>query len=145
MGAWVLLALLAGAVLPLQAGVNAELARVVGGPVRSALVSFAVGTLALFLLALLLTGPSWPWGRMLQAPAWVYVGGLLGAVYVVSVIVLAPRLGPLLTFALVIAGQLLASLLLEHLGLLYARQPVNLPRLLGLLLVLLGAYLVRRF
>lgn len=92
MGAWVLLALLAGAVLPLQAGVNAELARVVGGPVRSALVSFAVGTLALFLLALLLTGPSWPWGRMLQAPAWVYVGGLLGAVYVVSVIVLAPRL-----------------------------------------------------
>ncbi|HAR68836.1 MAG TPA: EamA-like transporter family protein, partial [Thermus scotoductus] len=55
-GAWVLLALLAGAVLPLQAGVNAELARVVGGPVRSALVSFAVGTLALFLLALLLTG-----------------------------------------------------------------------------------------
>jgi len=129
----------------LQAGVNAELARVVGGPVRSALVSFAVGTLALFLLALLLTGPSWPWGRMLQAPAWVYVGGLLGAVYVVSVIVLAPRLGPLLTFALVIAGQLLASLLLEHLGLLYARHPVNLPRLLGLLLVLLGAYLVRRF
>jgi transporter family-2 protein len=107
---WALLALLAGAMLPIQAGVNAELARIVGHPVRSALVSFAVGTGAFLFLAFALTGPSWPWSRMLQAPWWVYVGGLLGAVYVVGVIALAPRLWALLAFVLVIAGQLLASL-----------------------------------
>jgi transporter family-2 protein len=142
---WALLALLAGAMLPIQAGVNAELARIVGHPVRSALVSFAVGTGALLFLAFALTGPSWPWSRMLQAPWWVYVGGLLGAVYVVGVIALAPRLGALLAFALVIAGQLLASLLLDHFGLLYPRHPVDLPRLLGAVLLLLGVLLFRRY
>ncbi len=75
----------------------------------------------------------------------MYAGGLLGAVYVVGVIALAPRLGALLTFALVIAGQLLASLLLDHLGLLYPRHPVNLPRLLGALLLLAGVVLIRRY
>jgi transporter family-2 protein len=142
---WALLALLAGAMLPIQAGVNAELARIVGHPVRSALVSFAVGTGALLFLAFALTSPSWPWSRMLQAPWWVYVGGLLGAVYVVGVIALAPRLGALLAFVLVIAGQLLASLLLDHFGLLYPRHPVNLPRLLGAVLLLLGVLLIRRY
>jgi transporter family-2 protein len=137
---WALLALLAGAMLPIQAGVNAELARIVGHPVRSALVSFAVGTGALLLLAFALTGPSWPWGRMLQAPWWVYVGGLLGAVYVVGVIALAPKLGALLT-----AGQFLASMVLDHLGLLYPRHPVNAARVLGAVLILLGVWLVRRY
>jgi transporter family-2 protein len=142
---WLLLALLAGAVLPVQAGVNAELARLLGHPVRSALVSFGVGTLALFLLSLALTGTSWPLPRMLQAPGWVYAGGLLGAVYVVGIIALAPRLGALLAFVLVIAGQLLTSLLLDHFGLLYPRHPVNLPRLLGAVLLLLGVLLIRRY
>ena len=67
---WAFLALLAGAMLPIQAGVNAELARLVGQPVRSALISFAVGTGALLLLAFALTGPSWPWGRMRTLPFW---------------------------------------------------------------------------
>jgi transporter family-2 protein len=142
---WALLALLAGAMLPIQAGVNAELARIVGHPVRSALVSFAVGTGALLLLAFALTGPSWPWGRMLQAPWWVYVGGLLGAVYVVGVIALAPKLGALLTFALLTAGQFLASMVLDHLGFLYPRHPVNAARVLGVVLILLGVWLVRRY
>jgi transporter family-2 protein len=131
--------------LPIQAGVNAELARIVGHPVRSALVSFAVGTGALLFLAFALTGPSWPWGRMLQAPWWVYVGGLLGAVYVVGVIALAPKLGALLTFALLTAGQFLASMVLDHLGLLYPRHPVNAARVLGVVLILLGVWLVRRY
>jgi len=142
---WAVLALLAGAMLPIQAGVNAELARLVGQPVRSALISFAVGTGALLLLAFALTGASWPWGRMLQAPWWVYVGGLLGVVYVVGVIVLAPKLGALLTFALLIAGQLLASLALDHLGVLYPKHPINAARVLGVLLILLGVWLVRRY
>ncbi|KIX84729.1 DMT family transporter [Thermus filiformis] len=139
-----LFALLAGAMLPVQAGVNARLAQVLEHPVRSALVSFGVGTVALLVLAYLLSGPSWPWSRALSAPLWVYAGGLLGAVYVVASIVLAPRLGALLTFALVIAGQLLASALLDHLGLLYPRRPLDPLRIVGILLLVLGVVLVRR-
>ncbi len=82
---------------------------------------------------------------MLAAPAWVYIGGLLGVVYVVAVIFLAPKLGGLLTFALAIAGQLLAALLLDHLGWLYPQRPINLLRLLGVVLLVGGVWLIRRY
>ncbi|WP_243095087.1 DMT family transporter [Thermus thalpophilus] len=137
--------LLAGAMLPIQAGVNARLAQVLEHPVRSALVSFGVGTVALFGLAWLLAGPNWPWGKALGAPGWVYVGGLLGPFYVVASIIFAPKLGALLTFALVITGQLLASLFLDHFGLLYPRHEINPMRILGVALLILGMLLIRRY
>ena len=74
----------------------------------------------------------------MRTPHWV---SPVSSVPYTSVHSMVTRAGPWSQVSL----ALLASLLLEHLGLLYARHPVNLPRLLGLLLVLLGAYLVRRF
>jgi bacterial/archaeal transporter family-2 protein len=113
---YILLSLLAGAVLPLQALINARLAAGVGSSLWAAAISFQVGALGLLLVQLALRAP-WPeLGRVASVPSWIWSGGLFGAVYVASVIASVPRLGAASVISLVIFGQLTASLLLEHFG-----------------------------
>jgi transporter family-2 protein len=77
----------AGAMLPFQFGINAQLAHWVGSPVRASLVSFVVGTLALLVVTLLFVR-GWPGSdRITGAPWWVWAGGLLGAFYVLGSVV----------------------------------------------------------
>ena len=76
---YLLFAAAAGAVLPVQAGVNAQLARFVGGPVRASFVSFLVGTIALVVLSAAILKPLPSASKLGSAPWWVWVGGLLGA------------------------------------------------------------------
>lgn len=143
---WLLLGLvlLAGALVATQAGVNAQLARHLGDPVMAAFVSFAVGTLALGLV-LLLRRPALPGAEALAAaPAWAWVGGLLGAAFVTVAVVAAPRLGAVTLVALTITGQFVASMLLDQFGLLgFPERAATLTRLAGVGLLVAGAALVR--
>ena len=139
-----LLATLAGALLPLQAGVNAQLRLTIGDPVVAALISFLVGSAALALLALAFRmpiplGAAWAGGVW-----WHWVGGLLGAVFVVMVILSAPRLGAAPLFAAVVAGRMLASVALNHYALAgFPPHPVSLQRVIGVGLVIGGVALPR--
>jgi transporter family-2 protein len=140
----VLIALAAGAGLPVQAGVNAAMARFTGRPEGAALVNFAIGLLALAAW-LVATGWRWPGGALGRAPWWAWTGGLLGAFYVAAVVLLTPRLGVATTLALAVAGQMLAALLLDHTGALgLPTHPISSTRLAGAALVALGVVLVRR-
>ncbi len=143
---WLLIALFAGAALPIQAGVNAELANWIGGPVRASAVSFAVGTVALTALALVLI-KAWPVPHRLgHAPWWVWVGGILGAVYVGSAVAAAPRLGAVALVAAVVAGQSICSVILDRLGAVgFERHPITAGRIAGLVLLVSGVALVRVF
>ena len=135
---------LAGGATALQAPTNARLATAVSSPVNAAFVSFAVGTAALGLLALALqTRPDVTAMRGLPAYAWV--GGLYGAVFVVAAAWAGPRLGVATTITLMVAGQLMLSLVLDHFGALgVPRAPISLTRLAGVALVIGGVLLVRR-
>ncbi len=143
---FLILAVLAGAMMPTQAAINNKLAMSVDSPILSAFISFAVGTIALFLY-ILATGI--PLGNLLEAKnasvvAWS--GGVLGAFFVASTITLVPRLGVALTFSLVIAGQMLVTLVIDHFGFLDVPvKEVNLPRLLGVTFITIGVILIRRF
>jgi bacterial/archaeal transporter family-2 protein len=140
--AYLLFALAAGAMLPIQFGINAQLATWVGGSVRAAFVSFVVGAVAL-LLAVLVTARDWP-DRAGEAPWWVWTGGLLGAFYVLGSIVTAPKLGAATLVALILAGQATASLLVDHFGWVgFEEQPVSVLRVAGILLLAGGVALVR--
>ena len=139
-----LFAVAAGAMLPIQFGINAQLASWVGSPVRATLVSFALGAVVL-LVAMLVFARDWPGRSALgAAPWWVWVGGCLGAFYVLGTVVTAPKLGAAALFAFILAGQAVASLAVDHFGWVgFEENPVTPGRLLGLALVAAGVAAVR--
>jgi bacterial/archaeal transporter family-2 protein len=138
-----LFAILGGATA-LQAPTNAKLATAVASPVNAAFISFAVGTTVLGILAALMqTRPDMAAARALPWYAWL--GGVYGACFVVAAAWGVPRLGVAMTITLMVGGQLLLSLILDHFGALgVPRQPLNLGRIAGVGLVLAGVLLVRR-
>jgi transporter family-2 protein len=137
-------ALVVGAMLPTQAAINAQLRHFVGSPFRSALVSVVVSTLAMAAIVVLNVGVERP-VALAGAPWWIWIGGLLGIVVVVGSLMLAPRLGAATLFAGVIGGQLIASLVLDHFGLLgYAVSRATPTRLLGVGLLFVALYLIQR-
>ncbi len=139
------LALLMGAIPPFQSAINATLREPLGHPIWAALGNFAVGTSALAIYAVVARLPL-PTTNLGDIAAWKWSGGVTGAVFVTLAVVLTPRLGPALTFALIIFGQLGASLLLDHFGWLGVPQhPVNAPRIAGVALMMMGVWLIQKF
>jgi len=143
---YLLIALVAGALMPLQAGVNSQLARWVGHPVVAALVSFAVGTLALLVYSAALREPLPAWAALRASPWWVWTGGLFGAFFVAAAAAYAPRLGAATFVSVTIAGQMIVSLALDHYGLVgFAERPATPLRFAGAALLVAGVVLIRRF
>ena len=141
----VLIALVAGSVLPIQALINGRLAAGLGSPLTAAGISFLVATLALMAAQLLLRTPLPPIEQAASIPGWVWLGGLLGAIYVTGAIVSVGALGTTTAICLVIAGQIGAALLVDRFGVLGASgHPLGLSRLFGAGLVLAGAIIAVR-
>lgn len=139
----VLLGAGAGCLVGMQAPVNSRLGKAIGS-VQAATFSFLVGTVALVLLALVLRG-GLGWGQLDRAPWWALIGGLLGAVYVTVALLAVRTLGASGLTAVVIAGQLGISVVIDRFGLLgVARQHVGVERILGLVLLAAGVVLVVR-
>ncbi len=139
-------ALIAGACAPTQAGVNVELRQWTGDPVLAATISFAVGTLALLTYATLFRIP-WPqFGTAAGLPWWIWTGGFLGAVLVVVSVIVAPKLGAAAMMGFMVAGQMIAGLVLDHYGLVgYETHPVNFWRLAGAVMLVGGVILIKKF
>ncbi|WP_316898302.1 DMT family transporter [Pseudodesulfovibrio indicus] len=143
---FVLFALAAGALMPLQAGINLRLRASLGDPVWAAAVSFGVGTLALlgYLAAARVPLPSMAMAG--SAPLWSWTGGALGAFFVFATIILAGQIGATSMMAWLLAGQMLAALVLDHYGLVsYQVHTVSWPRIAGVGLLLAGAFLVNKY
>lgn len=141
----VLIALGLGVLLPVQAGINAQLRTVLGVPLAATLVSFLVGTAALAAGALVTRAPLPVASAWAQSPWWFWVGGLIGAVYVAGSIVLAPKLGAATLVAAVVAGQMLTSLVLDQFGWVgFPVHEITPMRLLGAGLMIGGVVLVQR-
>jgi transporter family-2 protein len=139
-----LFAIVAGAFLPLQAGVNAKLAEFVGGPVRASAISFTVGAICLMIVVALFyrSGSH----RASDAPWWAWIGGMLGAVFVTASVVVPVRMGAAAFFGIVVAAQLVTSVLMDQFGWLsFAQRDISPVRLFGVGLLISGALLVRLF
>jgi transporter family-2 protein len=140
------LALIAGMAAPTQFAINSQLRQVVGGPVLAGAISFLVGTIILIVAAAIVSRSVPDLGSITGAPWWMYLGGLLGAFYVCASIVLTPRLGAATTIGLFLAGQVFASIAIDHFGLFgLPVQSASIPRLLGALLIIIGVAVVQRF
>ncbi|AYG06828.1 DMT family transporter [Pseudomonas fluorescens] len=139
-----LLAVIAGAVVPFQSAINANLGRGLGHPLWATLASLLVSILVLLPVILALRLPLPSLGFITKAPLWMWTGGAFGVCFISLALVLLPKLGASGFIALAMAGQILASLLLDHFGLfgLVERQ-LTAPRLLGVLMLIGGVVLIQ--
>ena len=143
---YLLLALAAGAMMPTQAAINNKLAGYVGSPISAAFISFFVGTVALFVYLLLTGTPLSSLANIKDVPPIAWIGGLMGAFFVTTAVILVPRLGVAMTFSLIIAGQMLITLVLDHFGFLGVPvKEISLARVGGILLIPAGVVIIRRF
>ncbi len=143
-GAAIVLAVAAGCFVGLQAPVNARLGKQVGS-LQAATVSFAIGTLALILVAALSSGGVSGIGNATKAPWWALIGGVLGAFYVTVALVTVRTLGLSSLTAIVVTGQLAIAVVVDRFGLLgIAKQHIDASRIVGLVLLVVGVILVVR-
>lgn len=140
------MAIAAGAVIPLQVGVNTQLSHWVNDPVRAAFVSFVVGTIALLILAIAVRKPLPSLARLADIPWWAWTGGLIGAFYVAASIVIGPKLGAAAFIAAIVAGQAIGSVAIDQYGWVGFREHhLSLGRAVGMVLVVAGVALVRLY
>ena len=136
-------ALLVGALITIQTGSNARLKEALGHPLPAVIISSIIGILLLVAVMVVTRTPAPTLDRVLAAPWTAWIGGVLGAVYAVTVVVPARDLGAATLVALVVSGQLLCSVLLDHFGVLgFEVRQAGIGRLIGCALLLSGVALI---
>lgn len=141
---WITLAVAAGGCIAVQAAANGSLRTNLDDPRYAAFFSIC-GTIVTAVVAMLVLRPPLPAAAAIRGtPWWTWIGGPLGAVFVLAGAALAPRLGAAAFISAVVAGQLFCSLALDHFGLMNVpQQPLTAARLLGAALVFAGVLLVK--
>ncbi|MDX2269249.1 MAG: DMT family transporter [Bryobacter sp.] len=134
-----------GLIIPVQIGVNSSMGRWAGNALAGAAVNFSTG-LAFLTAYFLAARPAMaPLAQWFGAPWYYWTGGLMGTLIVSSGLVIAPRIGAATFIGVLIAGQLVGSMALDHFGLLgFPVIRLSAGRILGAVLLLLGVYLIRR-
>jgi transporter family-2 protein len=142
-GAWLALALGAGAALPVQGAINAQLRSDLDAPIAAGAVSFVVAAAGMGALLAATRAPRPQLEPLRRLPWWGWLGGLVGATYVTSVFLLIPEIGTAPTIALTVAGQQVASVFVDRYGLLrLPRRPVPQARLAAVAALLAGVLLI---
>ncbi len=136
------LAFAAGAATSAQAAVNAQLGRRLH-PFQAAFASFAIGTLVCLMICLGMRTTWPPLSKVAAIPWWLWIGGALGTLYVTSSIAITHKIGVAAMLAVVIAGQMTMSLLIDHFGWFHmSPRTISGPRIVGALLVVIGMVLM---
>ena len=141
----IVLTIAAGVSIIVQQALNANLRTAIGSAAWSGLISYAVGLVCMVSLIAALRDPLPSAAVAARIPWWAWSGGLFGAIFIGLAILLIPQLGAATFIAVLVAGQMLASLTLDHYGWLgLAQRPVDLTRLIGVCLLVAGVVLIRR-
>lgn len=138
----ILVALLGGAALPLQSLINARLGQALHGASWAAAASAIVSAVALVALSPIVTGPPSIVATLKSAPAWMWLGGILGALYLFAAVYGVRHLGAAGLVATVVLGQLVGALILDSVGILHDPVSLTWPRVLGCMLAFVGVWLV---
>lgn len=139
------LAAFAACIIPVQSIVNGRLGQALSHPFLTSWISFLSGTLALTAIVLIVSGGIPPLEEALSQPWYLYTGGILGVVFVTTVLVVVPQIGTANVLAAAIVGQMTMSLIIDHFGVLgIPRQPVNWVKVVGVCFLLLGTVCISR-
>lgn len=139
------LALLVGALMPVQVGINASLRLLLRDPFLAGLANMAVGALAIGLVLLALRVPLPSPATIASVPPWGWLGGVIGAAVVVVSLMAGPKLGAATLFVLIVTGQIAGSLLVDHFGVLgYPVRELTALRMVGAVMLIGGIVLIVR-
>lgn len=135
---------LAGGLVAMQAPINSGLGKSIG-TFAAATLSFAIGTTVLLAICVTVGGGLGDVGEARHLQWYYLTGGALGAIYVTTVLVSVRDLGAGGVTAATIAGQLSMSVVLDRAGVLgLPERAVTLPRVIGVLLLAAGVFLIVR-
>lgn len=140
-----LLPVFAGVAITIQSGVNSQLRSAIQHPLMAAFISFVVGTIALAII-LIFSRNTVPALTQYSDIAWYkYTGGLLGAFVVTVTLVAVAQIGAGNMFVLIVAGQLITAVLMDHFGVLGLQpNPISVQKFFGICLLIAGAWLVNK-
>ncbi|MDD9150237.1 MULTISPECIES: DMT family transporter [unclassified Sporolactobacillus] len=148
------LGVLAGTLSPVQTSINAELRDAIHAPLAAAFNSFFVGTIVLILLISILERRRLFRKDVIRkgkeiiskSPKWIWIGGLLGAIFVSANIFLLPVVGAALTVVLTFCGQMVIALIIDHFGWFHVpKRRVNVMRVVGMILMVAGIFFIQHF
>ena len=127
-----------------QSGVNAQLRESFNNPILAAITSFFTGLLVLIVAYICFNQNPVPSLAEIRQVSWTrFLGGVLGAFYVLTVIFIVRKIGPANMLCLVVAGQMVSAIVIDQFGLQgFAVHPITLPRILGVGLLVAGVYLI---
>lgn len=141
----ILLAVVIGALMPVQAAINGELSRLASNTYLAAFVSLATGALTLGAILLFRGTPLTEFRKLSLMSPHLFLGGILGSIFVVSSVYFVPRIGATMMIAAFVTGQLLTSVILDHFGLFgLPKLPLSWTRGLGVVMLFVGLFLVIR-
>jgi transporter family-2 protein len=141
----ILLTVGAGVSIVIQQALNANLRTELNSTAWAGFVSYFVGLVCMVLLVIALREPIPTAAMMARVPWWAWSGGLFGAIFVALAIILIPKIGAATFIAVLVAGQMLASVAFDHFGWLgLAQRPIDLPRVIGVIFLIAGVVLIRR-
>jgi bacterial/archaeal transporter family-2 protein len=140
-----ILAVLAGVSIVIQQTLNANLRGALSSAAWSGFASYAIGLGCMGLFALALRDPIPSVATAGHVPLWAFSSGLFGAIFIGLAIFLVPQLGAATFIVLLVTGQMLASVTFDHFGWLgLTQRPIDLPRLIGIALLIGACVLIRR-
>lgn len=143
---FIILALFAGMMIPFQSAMNAQLGKTLQSPYYSALTVFFIAFIGLLVYIAINRFPLPSFAAFQSSPKWSYLGGILGGIYILLIVVCAPKVGIGNVTVMVLLGQIIAAVLIDQFGLLNAAiHTINWQRVVGIVLLIAGVYLVKKF
>jgi transporter family-2 protein len=135
----------AGISVLVQQALNANLRSELNSAAWSGFMSYFLGVVCMIALAVVLRDPVPSVATIARVPLWAWSGGIFGAIFIGLSIITIPKLGGAAYIALLVTGQMIAALAVDHFGWLGVQErPIDLPRMLGVALLVGGVVLIRR-
>ncbi|MEH0156073.1 DMT family transporter [Limibacter armeniacum] len=136
-----------GGLLATQVSINNAIKQDLGHPLMAAITNFTVGVICLLIFTFGSGNSQYlsNFGSIGEISWWKFLGGMLGAIFVTSSVIIGPKIGLAAFFTLIIAGQLIIGMLYDHIGFLgLPEQSISIQKVIGGCLLVAGAYMMNR-
>jgi transporter family-2 protein len=136
---------LIGCALPIQTSINSQLAKQLSHPLFASIISVLVALIGLLAVYAVRVNDRFNFSILKQVPLGLYLGGFVGSIYLYGMVLLIPKIGSLMAFTLIIAGQLIMAMIIDHFGLLgMQQQSITYKSIIGVALIGFGIYLIKK-